>query len=89
MAGQLDSPAAALTFLETYLRMLPGRLERIHRGIDDLDDETSHDAVLSLKVASNMTGAPGPCNPVTADECGGSPGDSWRPGRSGRPLRRL
>jgi histidine phosphotransfer protein HptB len=57
LAAQLENPAAALAFLETYLGMLPGRLERILLGISAHDREASHDAVLSLKVASSMTGA--------------------------------
>jgi HPt (histidine-containing phosphotransfer) domain-containing protein len=57
LSDQLDSPAETLRFLETYLQMLPGRLERILRGIYDGDDNAAHDAVLSLKVASSMTGA--------------------------------
>jgi hypothetical protein len=57
LADQLDSRAETLEFLETYLRMLPGRLKRILDGIRDGDEEASHDAVLSLKVASSMSGA--------------------------------
>jgi HPt (histidine-containing phosphotransfer) domain-containing protein len=57
LSAQLESTAETLKFLETYLQMLPGRLERILRGIHDGDDEASHDAVLSLKAASSMTGA--------------------------------
>ena len=57
LAAQLDSPADTLKFLETYLAMLPDRLERILRGIIDCDQEASHEAVLSLKVASAMSGA--------------------------------
>ncbi|MGM9474216.1 hypothetical protein ACS5PJ_19685 [Pseudarthrobacter sp. YS3] len=57
LANQLDSRAETLKFLETYLHMLPGRLKRILDGIHDGDEEASHDAVLSLKVASSMSGA--------------------------------
>jgi HPt (histidine-containing phosphotransfer) domain-containing protein len=57
LADQLDSRAETLKFLETYLHMLPGRLKRILDGIHNGDDEASHDAVLSLKVASSMSGA--------------------------------
>ncbi|MET3721040.1 MULTISPECIES: Hpt domain-containing protein [unclassified Arthrobacter] len=57
LADQLDSPTETLKFLEIYLQMLPGRLERILRGIREGDADASHDAVLSLKVASSMTGA--------------------------------
>jgi HPt (histidine-containing phosphotransfer) domain-containing protein len=57
LADQLESRDDTLTFLETYLQMLPGRLQRILNGIHDGDEEATHDAVLSLKVASSMTGA--------------------------------
>lgn len=57
LADQLESRADTLKFLETYLQMLPGRLQRILNGIHDADKEATHDAVLSLKVASSMTGA--------------------------------
>jgi HPt (histidine-containing phosphotransfer) domain-containing protein len=63
LADQLDSRADTLKFLESYLHMLPGRLERILSGILDGDQEESHDAVLSLKVASSMSGA------LTAEAC--------------------
>jgi histidine phosphotransfer protein HptB len=57
LADQLDSRAGTLKFMETYLQMLPDRLEKIMRGIVDCDREASHDAVLSLMVASAMSGA--------------------------------
>lgn len=57
LADQLESPAETLKFLETYLQMLPGRMERILRGISEGDQDVSHDALLSLKVASSMSGA--------------------------------
>lgn len=63
LAEQLESRAETLKFLEAYLQMLPGRLERILRGIQAGDEHASHDAVLSLKVASSMSGA------VTAEAC--------------------
>jgi hypothetical protein len=63
LADQLESRAESLKFLETYLQMLPGRLQRILNGIHDGDEEATHDAVLSLKVASSMTGA------VSAEAC--------------------
>ncbi|WP_461186766.1 hypothetical protein [Arthrobacter sp. Z4-13] len=63
LADQIDSRAETLKFLELYLEMLPDRLERILRGIVDCDREASHDAVLSLKVASAMSGA------VSAEAC--------------------
>ena len=57
LAVQLESRADTLKFLEIYLQMLPGRLQRILNGIHDGDEGATHDAVLSLKVASAMTGA--------------------------------
>jgi hypothetical protein len=63
LSAQLDSPADALKFLKTYFDMLPGRLERILLGIIDCDPAESHDAVLSLRAASSMTGA------VSAEAC--------------------
>jgi histidine phosphotransfer protein HptB len=57
LADQLDSRDLTLEFLGTYLHMLPGRLKRILDGIHDCDDKASHDAVLSLKTASSMSGA--------------------------------
>ncbi|MGO4235795.1 Hpt domain-containing protein [Pseudarthrobacter sp. YAF2] len=57
LAAQLENPAAALDFLETYLEMLPGRLERILKAIREHDREAALDAVLSLKFASSMCGA--------------------------------
>jgi hypothetical protein len=44
-------------FLETYLGMLPGRLERILKAIHERDEKASADAILSLKTTSSMTGA--------------------------------
>ncbi|MGM9473506.1 hypothetical protein ACS5PJ_16070 [Pseudarthrobacter sp. YS3] len=58
-----DSPAATLKFLEAYLALLPDRLERILRGIIDCDQAASREAVLSLRVASAMSGA------VSAELC--------------------
>ena len=37
LADQLEDSAEALKFLETYLGMLPGRLERILTGLNEND----------------------------------------------------
>lgn len=57
LAGQLDSPAAALRFLGDYLGMLEGRLGRILIGLNEEDADVAMDAVLSLKISSAMNGA--------------------------------
>jgi hypothetical protein len=57
LAADLGGPGDALKFLDTYLGMLPRRLERIVHGILDRDGEAAADAILSLKVTSFMTGA--------------------------------
>lgn len=43
--------------------MLPGRLERILRGMRDNDEKSAEDAVLSVKAASPLSGA------LTAEAC--------------------
>jgi hypothetical protein len=50
-------PALALEFLDGYLAMLPGRLQRILAGLRDEDAEKAMDAILSLKISSAMNGA--------------------------------
>jgi hypothetical protein len=57
LAGQLDSPAAALRFLGDYLGMLEGRLRRILIGLNEEDADVAMDAVLSLKISSAMNAA--------------------------------
>lgn len=59
LGDQLEDSAGALEFLETYLGMLPGRLARILAGLHARDQETSADAILSLKITSSMAGALG------------------------------
>lgn len=57
LADQMEGPAEALKFLETYFAMLPGRLERILTALHAHDGKASADASLSLKISSSMTGA--------------------------------
>lgn len=59
LADQLNSPAAALTFLHEFLAMLPGRMERILQTLADQDPVKARDAVISLRVTAAMTGAYG------------------------------
>lgn len=48
---------AATEFLGTYLRLLPGRIDRIAGTIARADLDAAMDAVLSQKVTSSMIGA--------------------------------
>lgn len=57
LADETGSSRIALQFLSDYLDMLPARLQRILRGLQASDVETSMDAILSLKIASAMAGA--------------------------------
>ncbi|WP_411374079.1 Hpt domain-containing protein [Arthrobacter sp. MPF02] len=57
LADDLGCPASALNFLADYLMMLPARIARIVRHLDEQDYERALDALISLKVTSAMTGA--------------------------------
>ncbi|WP_369745471.1 Hpt domain-containing protein [Paenarthrobacter sp. AMU7] len=57
LAEELDDSAPAISFLSTYLSMLPGRILRISTGLCLRDADASMDAVLSLKISSAMVGA--------------------------------
>ncbi|MET3904245.1 Hpt domain-containing protein [Paenarthrobacter sp. 4246] len=57
LAEELDDDAPAISFLSTYLSMLPGRILRISTGLCLHDADASMDAVLSLKISSAMVGA--------------------------------
>lgn len=57
LADELESTGYALKFLGDYFSMLPGRLERILRGLRESDTKAASDAILSLKITSSMTGA--------------------------------
>lgn len=57
LAEELQSPGCALGFLADFLDMLPGRVDRILRGLDERDTDRTIDAVLSLKITSSMVGA--------------------------------
>lgn len=57
LAEELDDSAPAISFLSTYLSMLPGRMLRISTGLCLHDADASMDAVLSLKISSAMVGA--------------------------------
>ncbi|MDR6438970.1 HPt (histidine-containing phosphotransfer) domain-containing protein [Paenarthrobacter nicotinovorans] len=57
LAEELGDSAPAVSFLSTYLSMLPGRILRISNGLCLHDADASMDAVLSLKISSAMVGA--------------------------------
>ncbi len=57
IAEELEDPEYALSFLESYLSLLPYRIQRIQTALSDQDVEAAMDAVLSLKITSSMTGA--------------------------------
>lgn len=45
------------TFVRNYVELLPWRVGRLHRALENLDLEDAMDAVLSLKTSSHMVGA--------------------------------
>lgn len=57
LAEDIGDSAGALNFLRDYLHMLPGRMARIIRHLNEPDREATMDALLSLRVTSAMTGA--------------------------------
>jgi HPt (histidine-containing phosphotransfer) domain-containing protein len=57
LGAEIECPSVTVDFLRTYLEMLPNRLKRIASAIEDQDDESALDSVLSLKVTSTMVGA--------------------------------
>ncbi|MCD4852180.1 Hpt domain-containing protein [Arthrobacter sp. AK01] len=44
-------------FVRNYVALLPWRVSRLHRALENLDMEDAMDAVLSLKTSSHMVGA--------------------------------
>ncbi|MFE4198369.1 Hpt domain-containing protein [Paenarthrobacter sp. NPDC056912] len=44
-------------FVRNYVALLPWRVSRLHRALENLDLEDAMDAVLSLKTSSQMVGA--------------------------------
>jgi histidine phosphotransfer protein HptB len=77
LAAELDSPAVAIRFLGDFLDMLPGRVSRILRSLQDQDREGTLDAVLSLKITSSMAGAldtEQQCRVIEANIRSGNPG---------------
>ncbi|MGR0158665.1 Hpt domain-containing protein [Paenarthrobacter nitroguajacolicus] len=44
-------------FVRNYVALLPWRVSRLHRAMENLDMEDAMDAVLSLKTSSHMVGA--------------------------------
>ena len=57
LAEELESPAAARAYASAFLRMFPGRIQRIVNSLRDGDKPAAMDAVLSLKVNSHIVGA--------------------------------
>lgn len=56
LAEDLESDAATFSYAATFLEMLPARVERIISTVLQGDTAAAMDAVLSLKVRSNMVG---------------------------------
>lgn len=84
LAAEMDSPAVAIRFLGDFLDMLPGRVSRILRSLQDQDREESLDAVLSLKITSSMAGAletEHQCRVIEANIRRGDPGAAAGAGR--------
>lgn len=84
LAEELDSPAVAIRFLSDFLDMLPGRISRILRSLQDQDRDESLDAVLSLKITSSMAGAldtEQQCRVIEANIRNGDPGAAAGAGR--------
>lgn len=44
-------------FVRNYVALLPWRVSRLHRALENLDMDDAMDAVLSLKTSSQMVGA--------------------------------
>ncbi|MCT9868629.1 Hpt domain-containing protein [Paenarthrobacter aurescens] len=44
-------------FIRNYVALLPWRVSRLHRALENLDMDDAMDAVLSLKTSSQMVGA--------------------------------
>ncbi len=49
--------AIICAFVRNYVALLPWRVSRLHRALENLDMEEAMDAVLSLKTSSHMVGA--------------------------------
>ncbi|MFJ5955289.1 Hpt domain-containing protein [Paenarthrobacter sp. NPDC092416] len=45
------------SFVQTYIILLPRRISRLYRALDAQDMDEAMDAVLSLRVSSEMVGA--------------------------------
>ena len=57
LASDLEDEGFAAVFASCYRRMLPGRLVRITRSLDEGDEDCALDATLSLKVSCLVVGA--------------------------------
>ncbi|WP_354512712.1 Hpt domain-containing protein [Paenarthrobacter sp. 4246] len=58
LQAELGGDQAIITaFVRNYVALLPWRVSRLHRALENLDMEDAMDAVLSLKTSSQMVGA--------------------------------
>lgn len=57
LRAELDDDEGWLLFLECFLAQLPLRIQKLRRGLLTADHELAMDAVLSLKISSQMVGA--------------------------------
>ena len=57
LSSDLEDEGFAAVFASCYRRMLPGRLVRIARSLDEGDVDCALDATLSLKVSCLVVGA--------------------------------
>lgn len=57
LGEELGDPALLCMFLKRYADLLQARIERLQRALDAHDLADWHDAALSLRTSSTMTGA--------------------------------
>ena len=57
LADELEDEGFAVVFANCYRRMLPGRVARVTRSLDEGDEDCALDAALSLKVSCLVVGA--------------------------------
>lgn len=57
LASDLEDEGFVVVFASCYSKMLPGRLARITRSLDEGDEDCALDATLSLKVSCMVVGA--------------------------------
>lgn len=57
LRAELDDDEGWLLFLESFLAQLPHRIQKLRTGLLTADHGLAMDAVLSLKISSQMVGA--------------------------------